>query len=171
MKEKIKWTIILVNLALLLGITGFLVFQAEKKTEPAFIDLAKVYNEFDYKKKVEQLLQAEDQKRRFTLDSLAALAESYRSGKVSDPGERERLENELNTKSDRFQKEINQLSNHYDQLIWNAINKYVSEFGKKHAYSLILGTKGEGNVMYAEERIDVSEQVIEFINASYAKEE
>jgi len=56
------------------------------------------------------------------------------------------------------------------QNVLNAVNDYVAEYGKHKGYKYILGANGSGNVIYAEESCDITDDVIEGLNKQYKKE-
>ncbi|MGY5351881.1 OmpH family outer membrane protein [Wenyingzhuangia sp. IMCC45533] len=53
------------------------------------------------------------------------------------------------------------------QTILNDINDYVKSYGKDHGYAIIFGATGSGNIMYAEEGADLTEDVLESLNKDY----
>lgn len=46
------------------------------------------------------------------------------------------------------------------------INSRLAEFAKKEALAMIWGTLSQGNILYAEEDLDVTAAAIEFVNAA-----
>jgi outer membrane protein len=50
---------------------------------------------------------------------------------------------------------------------WTEINKYIMEYGKENKFDMIHGVSGEGNLMYADEKLNVTDQVIEYMNNKY----
>ncbi|MFH2144263.1 MAG: OmpH family outer membrane protein [Bacteroidota bacterium] len=53
------------------------------------------------------------------------------------------------------------------QTVLNEVNDYINEYGKKHGYRYILGANGSGNLVYAEEAYNITEQVLEGLNSEY----
>lgn len=53
--------------------------------------------------------------------------------------------------------------------VLNQINSFVEEYSKKHGYDLILGTTGSGNILYGEDAIDITKDLLQELNASYKK--
>lgn len=51
--------------------------------------------------------------------------------------------------------------------IWKQINGYLKEYGKKNQFRFIYGATGSGNLMYADEIENISEEVIQYINQKY----
>lgn len=53
------------------------------------------------------------------------------------------------------------------QLIINRLNEYITSFAKENSYSLIIGANGEGNVLYGDEKLDITYELIGYCNAKY----
>jgi outer membrane protein len=49
------------------------------------------------------------------------------------------------------------------------INDAIQSYGKEKDYSLILGATSSGNILYAEDADDLTERIIEKMNADYKK--
>ncbi|MCK4662306.1 MAG: OmpH family outer membrane protein [Bacteroidales bacterium] len=56
------------------------------------------------------------------------------------------------------------------QTVVNEINDYLTEYGKKHNYKFILGATGAGNILYADENFNITEKILEGLNAEYEKQ-
>jgi outer membrane protein len=54
--------------------------------------------------------------------------------------------------------------------VLNQINTYIKEYGEKNGYDLILGITRDGNIMYGKEAMDITDDVLKGINASYKAE-
>jgi outer membrane protein len=55
------------------------------------------------------------------------------------------------------------------QAVYNKINAFITRFGEQHNYDVILGANGQGNVMYVEGQIDITEDVIRLLNKEYVE--
>lgn len=62
------------------------------------------------------------------------------------------------------------LRDQVSQQVWNRLNVYIKEYGLKNDFTYIFGTQGGGNVMYAKEALDVTEELLEYVNAKYEGE-
>ncbi|KAB2859616.1 MAG: OmpH family outer membrane protein [Flavobacteriales bacterium] len=51
--------------------------------------------------------------------------------------------------------------------VLNQVNSFVEKYGKKNGYDLILGTTSSGSILYGEEAIDITQELIEEINIDY----
>ena len=74
---------------------------------------------------------------------------------------------QLNNYQQGVQKQIQEEDQKMTQTVVNDINDFVKEYGKKHRYSIIFGASGSGNIMYAEEAADLTDQILEELNAQY----
>lgn len=52
----------------------------------------------------------------------------------------------------------------------NRINDFVKLYGEKHGYEYILGATGTGNMLYARDVLNITNEVIEAINEQYKAE-
>lgn len=46
----------------------------------------------------------------------------------------------------------------------------MKDYGKKNEYSYILGSNDAGSVMYGEDASDLTQTILEALNAEYTKE-
>ncbi|MBN1183845.1 MAG: OmpH family outer membrane protein [Bacteroidales bacterium] len=53
------------------------------------------------------------------------------------------------------------------QTVLNVVNEYMIKYGKKHGYSYIMGATGMGNIVYAYEKHDITEEVLKGLNEMY----
>ena len=53
--------------------------------------------------------------------------------------------------------------------VLNQINSFIEEYGKNHGYDLILGTTGSGSILYGEDAIDITKDLLQELNQSYKK--
>lgn len=68
-----------------------------------------------------------------------------------------------------IQKQIQEEDKKVTQTVINDINDYIKEYGKKRGYKIIFGASGGGNIMYAAESTDLTEEVLKGLNAEYDK--
>jgi len=59
----------------------------------------------------------------------------------------------------------------YSDELWKQINQYVSDFGDQYDYDVILGALGNGSLMYGKEHVDITEEVLTYINKRYQGDE
>jgi len=66
-----------------------------------------------------------------------------------------------------IQKQIQEEDKKTTQTVINDINDYIKEYGKKKGYKIIFGASGGGNIMYASEGADLTQDVLKGLNADY----
>jgi outer membrane protein len=53
------------------------------------------------------------------------------------------------------------------QAVLDQVNSFVEEYGQKKGYTVILGTTLTGNLLYGEKSRDITQELLEELNASY----
>ena len=74
---------------------------------------------------------------------------------------------QINGYQEAIQKKIQEEDKKVTQTVINDINDYIKEYGKDHNYRIIFGASGGGNIMYADESTDLTEEVLKGLNAEY----
>jgi len=55
------------------------------------------------------------------------------------------------------------------QGVLNQINSFITEYGKEHGYDVILGTTMSGSVLYGDDALDITEDVLQELNRTYIR--
>ncbi len=76
-------------------------------------------------------------------------------------------QNQINSYQQAIQRQIQEADQEATQTVVNDINDYVKEYGKENNYKIIFGASGAGNIMYADNVTDLTEKVLEGLNAQY----
>ena len=74
---------------------------------------------------------------------------------------------QINNYRQAVQKQIQEEDQKATQTVVNDINDYVKAYGEEHNYRIIFGASGAGNIMYANEGTDLTEAILEGLNAEY----
>ncbi len=72
-------------------------------------------------------------------------------------------ENYAQSVNRQVQKEEQQMT----QSVINELNSYIKDYGHKHRYKLILGATGSGNILYAEDKLNITTQLLNQLNSDY----
>lgn len=127
-----------------------------KKT--GYVDMFKLVQEFELQKEYSDEAKREIDREKAMIDSIVY------AEKLHNPSSSENVKDQLYTalyrKTEQRNKEI-------EKMIWKRLNPYVAEFGKEKGYSYIYGANGTGNVLYADEKQNVTEELIEYVNKRY----
>lgn len=144
----------------------------------AYVDLPKVYNQFELKKELEKKYENTKNQRLLLLDSMKLKLKQMANV----------LSGQKNTKSDAFKKDLMTFNNlkqefqlkerdfsendqmqasEYEKQIWTRVNGYTKEFSKENSFDILLGADGSGILMNINEKYDCTESFIKYINAKY----
>ncbi len=145
------------------------------KTKPvAWVDLPKLFNDFEYKKELEKNYIKSEEARKKILDSLELdLQVMYKGfeGKknVSDEGKAQfqvKRENYLR-KREQFEQDNAQMKSEFNAQIYKQLSQYAKDYGKEQGYAIVLGAEGSGTILYGDETNCVTEQLLVYINNKY----
>lgn len=101
--------------------------------------------------------------RKYTLDSL------YLKVQREDISEqhKESLMQSFISKREEFDQFNKAFAQEESSKIWLRINNYTKEFSKENNYKLIIGSSNQGNVLFADESIDITTELLYYINKKY----
>jgi len=156
--------IILYLLVIALG--GFVLYrELAPAPQQAYVDNAELFNSFRMKEELEKKYTAVETQKKQILDSLMlAVRNSPASAKAADL---DRLKQEYLYRQNSFEQENAQLRAEYNAQIWKQLNGYVKQYGEEHAYEFIFGTSGQGSLMYASDKKNVTKALVDYANQKY----
>ncbi len=155
--------------------------SCQQSQKIGYVDNSVLINDYQEKKDVEAKLQAKIaayEKRRDSLSQAFQLEvqEAEVKSRRMSQSNLQKLQQELQQKnqviSQRLQFEQQQIAQESqaknDSLI-EKIRAFVKDYGKTNGYSFILGSNEAGSVMYGIEESDLTQKVLEALNAAYKK--
>ena len=74
---------------------------------------------------------------------------------------------QINNYQQAVQKQLQEEDKKVTQTVVNDINDFVKEYGKKKGYKVIFGATGNGTIMYGEPASDLTDAVLEELNAEF----
>lgn len=149
----------------------------EQKT--AYVDTTKIVQEYREMKEVEADFTSKSDSVRQQLDSVARVfqqeVQAYQAEMNSmSQAQRQEKEQELMQKQQMLQQQQQMQSNRLREesnvvmdSIVNKIKDYVKEYGKDNNYTYIFGSNESANIMYAEEGLDITQDILEKLNEEY----
>ena len=131
-----------------------------------FMQNIKVFEEFAMKKDYDKIMEDEMKNEMNLLDSLGVLLK----GNVDQQDSLliYKLKKDYFLAEQLYNSKFEQLSTKYTTEVNERLNTYIKEFSKEKGYIFILGSGGQGNVMYVEETHDVTEELIKYVNNKYS---
>lgn len=132
-----------------------------------YIDNIRVFNEFQMKKDYDLLIEKDLIIESKKLDSIGQFVSKLdRTPNVIPAYLASQKQIYFSYKQD-FEEKYQKLSKNYTQQVYERLNAYVAEFGEQKEFRIILGTNGDGGIMYVAKNADVTELVISYINKKY----
>ena len=159
MKKNILLSIIVLVLLAGGALVGYFMKEGDKTR---FVSMTKLYLESSYYKKFQgDLKELENQSNTQLADIQKGIRDYKAAG--SEPVFIKELEDELLKKQETLTAQYQEKSRKFDEIIWGEINRILSEYGKKNGIDFILGAKGDGNIMFASDRCDITEEVLNYM--------
>jgi outer membrane protein len=165
---------IIVLFILFLSLIGYLMYDRSLAPKLAYIELSKVFVEFQMKKELEVKLKVVREKRQSLMDSLKfelqILSKQIEEQKGKD---KDRIavfsvkRDAYFEKQKHFEEDDANTAKMFDDQIFTQLNQYVKDYGNKNGYLIILGAEGSGALMYAKESINITEEIKKYVNERY----
>jgi len=169
----------LIVYVILFSAVGYLLFAVSAKTKVAVVQSQVVVDEYDgmlearhlYEKEMEGLNKKFDtQKNIFEIKR--RVYDSLQNSYTAEDRQKQLYELEqLRQTAYKLGEAINKKSEEKETVllegVFNKINDYIERYGAENGLQVIIGTTLSGNVLYANEAIDVTENVIKGLNEEY----
>lgn len=165
MKNKFK-LLVLLNAVVLISIIVFetVNYFNNSRLDIVYVDNIKLFNGFNMTKDLKGLEEKKINTYTKQLDSLYAVLQTLQN---KDDSLFQNLQQQIAYKSKAFQEMKDNYSLVLSNKVWDRLNDYITEYAQGNNLKLVLGTNGKGNIMYGEESIDITSQIIEFSNKKY----
>lgn len=146
----------------------------------AYVDTTKLIQEYSEMKEVETRFNTKSDAVKGQLDSLARsfqqeVQEYQQNMNNLSSTQRQEAEEVLMRKQQTIQQQQQQMGTQLRQesdvvidSIVTKVKDYVREYGKDNNYTYIFGSNETANIMYAKEGLDITEEILEKLNASYS---
>lgn len=153
------------------------VFTSCNEDKTAYVDTTRLIKEYSEMKEVESQFTSRSEVIKQELDSVAKgfqqeVMEYQENMATMSQAERQAKEQELMQKQQMLQQQqqmrSGQLRQESDAVVDSLITKvkdFVKEYGKKNDYKYIFGSNESANIMYAEEGLDITDEVLKELNA------
>jgi outer membrane protein len=76
-------------------------------------------------------------------------------------------ENSFRNFAEATEKQIKESDQKLTSGVLNQINAYVEKYGDENGYDIVLGTTTSGNILFAKNYLDITDEVLENINKNY----
>lgn len=165
-----KYSVLIIVLVFITGMFCCFLFFNKEKT--AYVDVKKIYEDFEMKKELSDKITKVQNERHKILDSLE-MGLKILSQKISLKKTDEDValfnvmrENFFNIK-EQFTEDNQATIADYDAKILRQLNQYIEDYGKANGYTYILGYSGNGELLYGDKKKDITVELSAFINKKY----
>lgn len=146
----------------------------------AYVDTTKLIQEYSEMKEVEADFTQRSEQLKRELDSVARgfqeqVREYQENMATMSQAERQETEQRLMQQQQMLQQQqqmrSGQLRQESDAVVDSLITKvkdFVADYGKEHDYKYIFGSNESANIMYAEEGLDITQEILEELNKTEA---
>ncbi len=76
-------------------------------------------------------------------------------------------EQQLQMMQQQMLEELQVKSDKERETVVNAVKKFIKDYGKENGYSYIYGTGQPATVLYAEEKYDITKEILDLLNEKY----
>ncbi len=158
-------------------------FFSCQQNKTAYVSNSDIMDGFEKLKQTEDNFAKEEEAMNARIDSLVSasgyqeLVQEYQSkqGKMPKAKEEElynqimqiqqRLGQQQKMTSQQFQQRKNA---EMDSLV-KTVKDFIKEYGKKNGYTYIYGANESGNILYGQENLDITDDVIKALNQKYSE--
>jgi len=156
-------TLTFVNIIVILLIIGFLLFDKIFTNEKiVYVDNQKLFDNFQMTKDLKKMGETEFNLKKKEIDSLYLRVQ----GDLGE-SENESLMKLLISKREEFDYFNQTYASSEAMKIWNRIDSYVVKFSEEKKYKIIIGADSKRDVLFADKEIDVTQELIDYINTKY----
>ncbi|MCE3229441.1 MAG: hypothetical protein K0S32_3992 [Bacteroidetes bacterium] len=76
-------------------------------------------------------------------------------------------ENTFRNFTEASEKQLKESDEKLTSGVLNQINAYIEDYGNKNGYDIVLGTTTSGNILFAKNYLDITDEVLNDINKNY----
>ena len=164
---------------LAVGILMLTIISCQETQKIGYVDNSVLINDYQEKKDIEAKLQtkiAAYEKRRDSLSQAfqLELKEAEVKARRMSQANLQKLQQELQQREQIItqrlqfeQQQIAQESQTKNDSLIKKVKDFVKDYGKTNGYNFILGSNEAGSVLYGEDTSDLTQAILEALNASY----
>jgi len=151
------------------------------QTKIAYIDIEVLMKDYEATKDLETSLKAKQEVMAKELDSIGApfqlkVQEYYQAAQKMSAQKRAEAEQALQQEQQFLQSKQQQASQILQQenqekseILTKRVDSLVAIYAKSKGYNLIFGTSGKGTVLYGDESLNVTAEVLDILNVDFSK--
>ena len=171
--------------SLLICLLAFAVISCNKSTtlnkemKTAFVDTSKLLEEYDEAKDIETKYKAkgdemgkelEAQVAKFKQEATSFQKNAQANGQVwaQENGARlQKKEQELSYAQQALVQQLREESGVEMDTLVKKVKKFIKDYGKEKGYTYIYGTGEAASILYAEDKLDITKEIVKLLNDKY----
>jgi len=165
----------------LLLVAFAIVLASCNQTKIAYINVEDLMKEYEGTKALEETLKEKQDAMAKELDSLSApfqtkVQEYYQNAQKMSAQKRAETEQGLQQEQQMLQLKQQQASQSLQQenqvlseAITKKVDSFVTDYAKLKGFNLVLGTSGNGTVMYGDETLNITNDILVILNEDFNK--
>ncbi|WP_211252713.1 OmpH family outer membrane protein [Crocinitomix catalasitica] len=166
----------IVNTLLLVAILTYVIVNSvdpKHEKKDAYIVTGELFDQFDYQKELDQEYKDLHKSRMKNIElsklNVLKLEKNARMKNATeeDISKYQQSYNQFLQMESEINNELAETSGQYRLKVWDKLNSLVSQFGEENNYEIILGAGGDGNIMYAEQKKNITEELTAYCNLKY----
>ena len=142
-----------------------------------YVDVREVMDDYDAAKLVESALKLEQEQIGKSMDSLSApfqakVQEFYAKADKLSASQRATAEQALQQESQQIQQQQQQVQQYLQQKgateiekLTKKIDSTVAAYASKNSYQMVMATQGNGQVIYGDDSVNITEAIVDALNA------
>jgi outer membrane protein len=169
----ILWVFVTVSIGILF------VLHLDSKNKYVYVDSQKLVNGYTAMQQARKDFEAKAAGWQANLDTLRSEAEKKikeyeATAPRLSPKERQLMEELIQSKQDQYANyqqviadKIKQADQELTTNVLSKVNDYIKRYGRRKGYTIIMAATQYGNIIYAEDEADITEEVLKGLNAEY----
>ena len=166
----------------LLIVAVALLLASCNQTKVAYIDIEVLMKDYEATKDLETSLKAKQEVMAKELDSIGApfqlkVQQYYQAAQKMSDKQRSEAEQALQqeqqflqSKQQQASQVLQQENQEQSEILTKRVDSLVAIYAKSKGYNLIFGTSGKGTVLYGDESLNVTAEVLDILNVDFSKE-
>lgn len=155
--------LIIINVVLISLFIVVFTFKFVEDKKIVYVNNSKLFDDFNMTKEMKRVGEREFNVRKNSLDVLYSKLQSQKKSE----GEKKMLIQQFIQGKEELEQFNQSFATEETSKIWSRIQGYTSEFSQENKYQLVIGSQNKQSVLYADENIDVTNELLTYINKKY----